>query len=52
MRVNPLVFGALALASELGLPADTDPNRQIKDLEGAGFSTEKLRTWLKRRATR
>lgn len=37
------------LAQQFGIPADTDPKKQIKELESESFSPENLRAWLKER---
>jgi hypothetical protein len=37
------------LSREFGLPADTDPKKQVKEFESETFSPEILRTWLKKR---
>lgn len=40
------------LASKFGIPADTQPTTQVKELESDTFSPELLRAWLKERMAR
>ena len=37
------------LSKQFALPADTDPKKQIKELESEKFSPENLRAWLRER---
>ncbi len=38
------------LLKQFGLPADTSPDKQLKELESGAFSVTGLRTWLAERA--
>ena len=40
------------ILTEFDLPADTDPAKQIKELESEKFSPANLRDWLKTRISR
>lgn len=40
------------LGKQFGLPPDTDPKKQIKDVESETFSPEALKTWLKERTAK